>query len=335
MNVTMDDIAREVGVSKSTVSRVINNTGKVSEETRQLVLDAVKRLNYTPSSAARTLATNETGNLGFFIRTRYFSDSDPFYSKVFTGAESEAKKHGYHMIISTIGDDDNFMMNTDKVDGIMLVANMERSIIDKFDAMDIPMVLVDYMVEDSDIVSVMPDAFEGGYMAAKHLVDLGYKKIGFVGGQMDHPSVHARYSGFVVALVEAGIGVKEKWVINDEDFTDFDHGYSAGKRILMNSERPQAIVAVNDVMALGVIRVCDEMGLRVPGDVAVVGYDNVEYGLYSNPPLTTVNVDKEKLGKVAVQRLLQMIDNNEFTNTGERIKIGTSLVVRKSCGASG
>jgi LacI family transcriptional regulator len=334
MNVTMDDIAKEVGVSKSTISRVINNTGKVKEETRQLVLDAIKRLGYTPSSAARSLATNQTGNLGFFIKAKYFSDSDPFYSKVFTGAESEAKKHGYHMIISTIGENDNLMVNIDKVDGVILVAGMETSVINTFNAVSVPILLVDYVIEDRDIVSIMPDAFEGAYMVAKHLVELGYKAIGFVGGLPEHPSIRARYRGFVVALVEAGIGIRKEWVIRDEDFTDFDHGYSAGKKILMESERPQAIVAANDVMALGVIRACDEMSLRIPNDIAVVGYDNIEYGAYSNPPLTTVNVNKEKLGEVAVQRLLQMIDNKELVNTGERIKIGTNLVVRKSCGAS-
>jgi LacI family transcriptional regulator len=171
----------------------------------------------------------------------------------------------------------------------------------------------------------------GGRMVVDHLMKLGHSKIGFIGGDLKHPSIAERYGAYRDTLQARGIGINPKWVSVDETGTRFDNGYRAAKNIFADaSNRPTAVFAANDALALGCMRFCREIGLSVPGSVAIVGFDNVESGLLVEPRLTTVNVHREEMGGIAVRRLVEMI--REKSNIVDRSTTPVELVVRDSCG---
>lgn len=330
---TITDVATAAGVSISTVSLVMNGKGPVADATRRRVRAAADRLRYTPSRSARGLAGGRTGNLGFVLREDHFRRGEPFYTRIFLGAEFEARRRGVYVLLSTIPErydaaaDAPRFLQEHSVDGVLVAGRVDDAFLDALDARAIPFVLADYARGKTPAVAI--DNEGGASAAAQHLLARGHTRAAFLGADPEHPSLRARRDGFLQAMAEAGHPVSERFVVNGEGEPSRTTGAALAGAVLdlPASQRPPAVFCANDALALGLMDGARERGLRVPGDVAVVGFDDVEGATLAPTPLTTVRVFKEQLGEAALRLLA---DRAEGRPAPAETRIPTELVVRAS-----
>ncbi|MBC7187269.1 MAG: LacI family DNA-binding transcriptional regulator [Calditrichaeota bacterium] len=333
MNPTIKDVARRAGVAVSTVSLVINRKGKVSAETRERVLRAVAELNYHPQRSARGLVTRRSGNLGFILTDDHFSRAEPFYTKVFLGTEFEARSHDYYILLTTVDRRfrpekvPRFLLERD-VDGVIFAGKVPSRLVEYVKEKGLPIVLVDYYPPRGDYSCVLIDNVGGAQLAVSHLMHKGHRRIAFIGGDLEHPSIRDRFIGYREALTEAGIEVLDSLVVTDQPYTATSDGYEAAKHLLDRGQPFTALFAANDAMAVGALRLMQERGLKIPDDVAIVGFDDVEAAITTQPTLTTVRVPKEELGAIAVRRMVEQINHNDRAIS--RTIVPTTLVLRES-----
>ncbi|MGA7161853.1 MAG: LacI family DNA-binding transcriptional regulator [Bacteroidota bacterium] len=332
---TIRDVAKKAGLSLSTVSLVLNKKGYVSEPTKEKVLSIIKELDYHPQPSARGLASKLSGNIGFILTDEHFSQSEPFYTRIFLGSELEARKHNYYILLATVGKNikqtdglPRFLFDNN-VDGVIIAGKIGISWIDYIAKKNIPLVLIDFVAPR--ISSITIDNKTGAELVMQHFLEGGHKKIGFIGGDIKHPSVQERYLKYRSMLVNAGIPPNERWENVDQANTTMADGYEAAKKIFSHNEnKPTALFAANDAMGIGCMRYLTEKGLKVPNDVAIVGFDNIEAGLHVDPPLTTVNVHREEMGSLAVRRMVEIIKDKSAIVT--KTVTPVELVLRESCG---
>jgi LacI family transcriptional regulator len=330
---TIKDVARMAGVSVSTVSLVINKKGPVSEETRRKVLHAVHKLDYHPRRVAQGLASQKTGNIGFILTDDHFSLVEPFYTKIFLGTEVEARKYGYYIILTTVPNQfskehiPRFLLERN-VDGVIMAGRVPEKLIAYIRDMGLPVTLVDYYNRRQKTAAILIDNIEGAYQAVTHLIELGHKKIGFVGGDLSHPSISDRLTGFKKAMEEHGLPIVPEWVITTERNTSVPSGYQAMNTLLKSGELPTAIFACNDAMAIGCLRRLKESGIRVPDQIALIGFDDIDAALQMEPRLSTIHVYKERMGALAMQQMASMLENGEQST--EKVLVPVELVIRES-----
>lgn len=329
----ISDVARRAKVSRTTVSRVLNGKDDVNEETRRRVLEAIKELNYRPSALARSLVKQKTDTIGVIL-----SDiTDPFFSRIIQGAEDVAYKFGYGIVYASMRWDPEIKHNyvsflrNGRVDGLIMMGHtvgnedyVREMVEDKF-----PLVLVEYWIENLKANFISIDNKGGGYLATRHLLGLGHRRIAHVAGHKNAQVSQERLAGYRQALEEAGKLYDESMVVYS-DFTT-EGAIPVAKKLLSLPERPTAIFAANDLMAYGVIHAARELGLRVPQDLAVVGYDDIELASLVTPPLTTIHQPRYEIGSMAAWSLIQQIENKEMQPTVTEFK--TNMVIRESCGA--
>ena len=336
---TIRDIAKRAGLSLSTVSLVINNQKNVSEETRKKVNEIVSELGYHPQRSARGLATQSSGNIGFILTEDHFSLAEPFYTRIFLGSEVEARVHNYYILLTTVGSTlkktkeiPRFLLEHN-VDGIIIAGKISASWVEYIRKRNIPLILIDFELPRYNLSFVSIDNRAGASLVINHLNNLGHSKIGFVGGDIHHPSISHRYTAYRETLKTLGLEVSDRWIDIDEPNTRMIDGYEAGKKIFSgDGDSPTAIFAANDAMALGCMKYLKETGITIPGDVAIVGFDNIEAGLHVEPRLTTINVHREEIGAIAVRRMAEMIKDKSSMVTTTVTPV--ELVIRESCGAS-
>lgn len=334
---TIKDVAKKAGLSLSTVSLVINNKANVSQETRNKVKKIISELTYHPQRSGRSLASKLSGNIGFILTEDHFSRSEPFYTRIFLGTEIEARRSNYYVLLTTVGmtvkethDIPRFLLESN-VDGVIIAGKIGASWIDYIRERNLPLILVDYEKKEKGVSTVLIDNFAGAREAVEHFVKGGHTRIGFIGGDLDHPSIGERYAGFRHTVNVHNLPLSEQWISISEPDTQLSNGYRAAMRMFQNNnDLPTALFVANDAMAVGCIRCLKEIGKRVPDDVAIIGFDNVEVGLLSEPRLTTINVHREEIGSIAVKRIVGMIaeKNGLVTKTVTPVE----LVVRESCG---
>ena len=337
--VTISDVAAQAGVSISTVSLVMNGKGAVADATRSRVQSAATRLGYTPSRTARGLAAGRTGNLGFVLREDHFRQSEPFYTRVFLGAEFEARRRGLYVLLSTVPERYDAahaprFLQEHSVDGVVVAGRVDDAFLDALGRSGIPFVLADYA--RAGVASVQLDNEGGAALVAAHLLERGYTEAGFLSADRGHPSIAARCDGFTSAMAAAGRAVSPGRVVTASGAADRPAGARLGAALLDGADRPQAVFCGNDALALGLLDAARERGLQVPADLAVVGFDDVEGAALATPPLTTVRVYKEQLGEVALGLLAEHAVPNtaaetaRFDRAPSVTRIATDLVVRGS-----
>jgi LacI family transcriptional regulator len=331
---TIKDVARKAGLALSTVSLVINNSGYVSEETRQKVLRAIEELGYHPSRTARGLASKTSGNIGFILSEDHFSLAEPFYTKIFLGTEFEARNHNYYILLTTVGakfreptDVPRFLLEHN-VDGVIIAGRVTEKLIGYVDRMGLPIVLVDFAVPRKHYSSIQIDNHKGACLAVQHLLSLGHRDIGFIGGDLAHPSIAERYASFRDCLSDHGITPKPELIVTDMPGTAVDDGAQALKVILERGAHPSALFAANDAMAIGCMQRARQHGIRIPDDLSLVGFDDIETSTHVEPPLTTIRVFKEELGAAAVRTLVQAVKSE--AQSVMTVHIPVELVVRSS-----
>ncbi|EGR0591473.1 substrate-binding domain-containing protein [Vibrio cholerae] len=327
---TMKDIARLAGVSTSTVSHVINKSRFVSDEIAERVNNAAQQLNYAPSALARSLKMNRTKTIGMLVTT----STNPFFGEVVKGVERSCYHQGYNLILcNTEGDNQRMKASINtllqkRVDGLLLMCStLEGERLDVFDRYpDIPIVVMDWgpILFASD--KIQDNSLQGGYMAAKHLIECGHKEIGCITGPLIRHQAQMRYEGYKRALAEAGIAINPDWIV-ESDF-ECEGGYQAFEKLYQRGKLPSALFVSNDMMAMGVIQAANQRGLRVPDDLSLIGYDDVHIAKFMTPALTTIHQPKYRLGKAAVDTLLYRLENPD--TTAQVVQLEPTLVVRNS-----
>jgi len=340
MGVTIEDVARRAGVSVSTVSRVLNRKGRISQQTRQRVFDIARELEY-PVGPAQTASRRRTNTIGIMFNRRLRSLlSDPFYGLVMVGVEESLRQDGYQVFFSTLGEHDDDIAAIQgfasgrRADGLILAGcDVEREYIDRIMSLGIPLVLVDNNIVSPKVPCVMTDNTAGAREAVEHLIDLGHNDIAFVSGPLTHSSLFERYQGYRQAMEAHGLPVRQELSVIYEDVSSFsvDGGFEAATRLMNRSRRPTAIFAANDPLALGAMKAALSLGLTIPRDLSIVGFDDVEAAAHTSPPLTTVRVDKTDLGRHAARLLSELIDGGS-DYAPYKIVVCTELIVRGSTG---
>lgn len=333
---TIEDVAERTALSISTVSLVLNNKPNVSVETREKVRQAILDLGYHPHRSARGLASKSSGNIGFIISEDHFSQAEPFYTKIFLGTEFEARNTSYYILLTSVSDRFNangsiprFLLERN-VDGVIIAGRINEKLIEYIDQLGIPVILIDYAFKRKSISAILIDNNKGAQIAVGHLIRGGHKSIGFIGGDIKHPSIAARFEGYKQSLTDHGLQFNTAHVIIDEKDTGTRNGYNAMERMYRNGGAAPAIFAANDAMAIGCIRYLKSINKKVPGDIAIMGFDDIEVSSLVEPRLTTIHVFKEDMGKLAVQRLVEMIRSK--TKNITTVHVPVELVVRESCG---
>ena len=332
MAVTIRDVARVSGFSVATVSRVLNGSGPVKDETRRRVREAATSLRFSPNVAARSLSTSRTHTLGVLLPDLH----GEFFSEVIRGVDQAAQAQGYHILVSSSHNapaEISAALATmrGRVDG---VAIMSPVIDARTLAAELPpslrLVLLNCAGGQEDVDALDIDNHGGAYAMTRHLLALGRRRIAFVRGPRGNADADTRLQGYRDALREGGVAPRSEWVF-DGDFQK-GAGIAAVERLLALTPRPDALFASNDAMAIAAMSVLRESGLRVPEDVAVTGFDDIPVARYVHPSLTTVRVDIAGLGALAVRTLIHAVAHrNEHVRVRETL--ATELVVRASCGA--
>ncbi len=329
------DVARAAGCSLSTVSLVVNNRGYVSEEMRQHVLKVVEDLGYHPTRSARGLASKTSGNIGFILREDHFSKAEPFYTRVFLGAEFAARDLKYYLLLTTVAsrfteDDLPRFLHERNVDGVIIAGKVDLQLLERIDHFGLPVLLVDFEVKRKRYPAVLIDNRGGARLAVTHLLSLGHRGIAFVCGDVDHPSLTERLLGYRETLAEFGITPPDSFIETSEPNSNSSCGARAMARLLERRPLPTAVFAANDAMAVGCMQETRKAGLRVPDDIAIVGFDDVETSILVQPRLTTVRVRKEELGRHAVEQLAGIILKG--TTHVITTHVPVELIVRESSG---
>ncbi len=325
----MKDVAETVGVSKQTVSAVINNKPGITQETRDRVLAAIEELGYRPDSIARSLATGRTHTVAFIA-----SDvSAPFIGTLVVAAEDYAYSCGYSLVLYNTHDDVEreaayFTAAVQRgVDGVLFISATDQNTgLDVLGATSTPAVAIDRVPVPYCGPSVTLDNVETGCLAAKHLWDLGHTRVAHIGGPQTVQMSRDRLQGFQQVLEAQG--VMSKLYVETAENWDYKAGYDGMQRILASDQNPTAIFAAGDALAIGAMRAIRETGLRVPEDISLVGVDDLDIAAFQNPPLTTIRQSITELAVLGLQLLFDLLDGKEPERT--HIVMEPVLVVRQS-----
>ncbi len=337
MAVTIRDVAKLAGTSVSAVSAVLNNTAgrhiRVSEATRQRILQAAQQLGYAPNPLARSLVTGRTGVLGLvFPYSRAFIDRNPFSDQIMSGVFEEVVNEGYNLMLHTaVGNDwnaaDEKMLIDPRVDGLILVLpNPNSSVIARCEQVRFPAVAVVYATENRQVCTINADDLHGGYLATRHLIELGHTRIAHLAGDPKVSTAEPRLQGYLKALREANLPVQAEWII--QAGFDWKDGYAATRKLLQLPERPTAIFAANDLCAEGAIRALREEDMPVPEEMSVVGYDDTWFATMTNPPLTSVHMPIYEMGKLAAEVLIALVEGRDVQQ--RQFTLPVHLTIRQS-----
>ena len=323
------DVARMAGVSKSTVSRVLNGQPHVKPATQEKIRAAIRELDFEPNPSARSIVLGSTRTVGLLVPNL----SSPFYVEIMEGIVSEISGHEYGLLLYKSEDKDEAFLKKvflrGRTDGIIAITPRfrEQSFVEAFQG-EQPFVLINHRNTQIDAPYACFDNFGGGQEAARYLLELGHTQVACFAGRLASQSTRDRFEGFRKAFEEAGRPLAGEWVcVKGEHFEDsvapILQSWAARGRL------PTAVFAYNDLTALEVIAVLRELGAPVPERVSVLGFDNIRMARYSRPPLTTVSQAPELLGRSGARMLLKLVQGRPLEQT--RVTIAPQLIVRESC----
>ncbi|MFC6440322.1 LacI family DNA-binding transcriptional regulator [Bowmanella sp. JS7-9] len=335
---TSFDIAYEAGVSQSTVSRALRDSPLVNPETRKKIKDIAKKLNYKVDKNASNLRSQTSGTLALLLFEDPTNDDsmiNPFFLSMLGSITRAAAKHGYDLLVSfqQLSDDWHAEYeDSHKADGLILLGygdylEYEGKLLKLIDQ-DTHFVRFGAVLEQQPGVSIGCDNYRGGFDMTRHLIGLGRRHFAFLGGaSAASPEFQERFQGMTSALAQAGLDASN--IPQIDAISTEEAGYEAANQLLDRQMKLDAINCASDLIAIGAIRALNERGLRVPEDVAVVGFDDIPMASFVNPPLTTVKQNTRLAGEVLVETLLNLIRGE----VPETTRLPANLVIRKSCGA--
>jgi DNA-binding LacI/PurR family transcriptional regulator len=327
----MRDVARKAGVSIKTVSRVVNDLGEISDGTRQRVLAIIEELGYRPNVLARGLVSGRTLSVGLIIP----QIADPFFPEVVQGVESVAHEHGYSVFLCNTNEDPQEELNYidilagKQVDGFILCGSrLDEEQLSQVASQHCVSVLTSRKPRGTAVVSIAGE--EGQFQLTSHLIKLGHRAIGHIGWRTKNEDPMARVNGYYHALRENGIDIEERRMVAiSREITEA--GRQAAKQLLEQAPEITAVTCYSDLLAVGALQACADVGRRVPQDLAVVGFDDIPLASLVTPRLTTMRVPRYELGKMVMELLLRGMDADGCSE--ELFHVQPQLVIRESCGA--
>ena len=331
---TIKDVAEKVGVSIATVSRVVNQIpGHYNSETKKEIVQAIESLNYQPNFIARSLRSSKTQTIGFVV-----PELQPFFAEIFKGVQFVAKKKGYSIVLCNTDYDprqeaayvDNLLRR--RVDGGIFTSGMiQNQHILRLKKEGIPIVLIEKFITDPDIPGVLIDNISAAKKAVEYLIELGYRDIGFISAPVEMVPFKDRFEGYKRALHEnmipynsSNVHIKDN--IGRESVRD---GYQLMERIIQQGNYPRAFFIVSDTLAIGAMKAIRDFGMKVPDDIAIVGFDDIEMASFCEPPLTTMAQPKYEMGVRGMELLVKAMSGVRLRN--KEIELEVELVVRESC----
>ncbi|MFW6308812.1 MAG: LacI family DNA-binding transcriptional regulator [bacterium] len=330
MVVTINDIAQKANVSKATVSYVINDKDGVGKDTREKVLKIMEDMDYQPNSNARNLAGKQTNMLGLIIP----DVTDMFFAEVIEGVENTANKLDYTLNLGTTHGEkerEELLVNdfsSGRVDGLILMTyHLEIDFIKQLKKRKIPFVFIGNPINEESIYTIVVDNKEAGYKGTEYLIELGHRKIAFIKGSHESWDAKERFKGFCQACKDYGININEEYIKEGEFIKE--QGYEVTGELLTLDDPPSAIFAANDRRAIGVLNRAQEMGVKIPGDLSLLGVDDIEAAGHIVPPLTTIRQPTHEMGKKAVDILFDLVYDR--TSRKRKIMLSTELIKRQTC----
>ena len=342
MQVTIYDVAKKANVGIGTVSRVINKSPQISPKTREKVLKVIKELKYQPSAMAQRLARKCTNTIACIVP--FFTGY--FYFELLRGVQQQVSKLGYDLILYSV---DVFEKKEEifkktirerRADGVLIISmTISDKFANRFLQAKLPVALVDSCHQDLDSITI--ENREGAYNATQHLINMGHVNLGMINGSLESVPARIRLNGFKEALADNHIIPDERFILNVSESANADEkqndgfnkaaGYNAMKRVLESAEpRPTAFFIASDIQAAGAMKAVQEKNLKIPEDIAIVGFDDIELSEYLG--LSTMKQPMFEMGKIAIEQLIHKIENGS-TNGAFKKVLHPELIIRDTCGA--
>lgn len=327
--VTIEDVAQAAGVSRQTVSRAMNDKGEISPETKERVMRAIDELGYRPNRLAQGMVTNRTRTIGLVMP----DITNLFFPEVARGLQDSARDYGYNVILCNTDDDGREEINALRslaaqgVDGIALISSSaDAEELRHFAEAYSPIVILNRFFEHPHVSLIIVDNERGGYLATEHLILKGHEAVGMLAADAYRHSRIRRVQGYERALKAYGRAFDDRLIVGASP--TLVGGYAGLQELVKQSNDVTAVFAYNDLMAIGAIRACRDLGLLVPQDMAIIGFDDIALAAMYSPSLSSIRVDKYDIGLRATERLLAMLDEPAARN--DPIYVGVDLVVRES-----
>lgn len=327
---TIKEIAKIAGVSPAAVSIVLNDRKGVSDETRKKVRDIVEKLQYAPNPNSRRLLFNKTNNIAVLFKKNLSPMEHLFHSELNRVILHECESLGYNLMFTSVTvDNDNVVLPTViksyDVDGIIFYGDIDPLILNSIKKFDIPYIIADSHSPASDIPGVRADYMQAAYTATGYLIGIGHRNIAYIGTNSMPQYGTQTFSGFKKAIEENKIALPINWI--QMDANDEESAFKCMENILSYDQLPTAVFCAADIYAIGVMRCIKQHSLQIPEDISVIGIDDIILSNYVEPPLTTVKIDKEEMGKIAMDMLIKKIEKKEVKN---QIVNSDNLVIRTS-----
>lgn len=348
---TSEELAKIIGVSRSTVSRVINNYPDIPLETRKKVLDAIKKYNYYPNASARKLAGVKDTTLGLFVldikdmeqphhvilNGENLLYDNNFFAPFISAFIDHANKKLFYVLVSTIYKTSELWkiasaFNEKRIDGSVIIGSNHMDYLKVLKTINIDnfTAFVDVEEDNSNMakaIYVNINNYKGAFDVVKYLAELGHKDIGIITGSLDKLSGKKRFDGFKDAILSLNLPLREEWIFYG-DFMEMS-GYEGMKKLLSANNTPTAVFVCNDTMVIGAYRAAAELGLKVPHDISIIGFDDAQFSPHMAPPLTTVNVSLPQVAKIAVDLLIESIGKNQMEPVHKLVD--AAIIKRGSC----
>ena len=326
---TIADVARAAGVSKQTVSRVLNNKGELSAATRERILAVIKELGFQPNAAARSLLTGRTSTVGLVVP----DVNNPFFVDIAKGVHDAAREKGYHVLLYDTCDSPDLeaqsirLLSERRADGLIICSSRlsDGRLASLLKGVG-PVVLVNRWVKGLDVTQIGADYVKGAALATNHLIESGHRKIAAVTLTVETPNSRAKLEGYSKAMDEAGLGVHADLIAYAQ--SSLQGGVNAGNDLLGRAQRPTAIVAYSDPVGIGAMHACRHWGVSVPENMAVIGFGGNEIAGVVNPPLSTVFIPNFEMGHRAVELLLERVADRSIPAVVEETE--AHLIIRAS-----
>ena len=333
--VSIKDVAREAGVSASTVSYVLNSTPTetISPGTQRRVMEAVSKLGYVPNLNARSLSSHHSNLIGVLIPQtepgKELMFSNPFYGELLSSIEYTARQHGYHLLLSGTKEDQDYLSIAQNrgVDGVIIVGTYPGENLNALKTLGVPIVLVDSYVKDDAFHTIGIEDKDGARMATRYLIEKGHRDIAFISGSIRENGVNIkRYQGYCDAMRESGLAVNEQAVYSGT--VDYEYGMIAAREFLARGRKQTAAFVTADVVTMGLIKELRRNHIRIPEDLSIVSFDDVYLSQMAHPALTAIHQDIGEKGRQAVQLVLEAASSKEHHHT--ECILPLSLVERES-----
>lgn len=332
---SIKDVALRAQVSTTTVSHVVNHTRFVSDKVRAEVEAAIRELGYVPSAVARSLKSNTTKTIGMLIP----NCSNPYFAEIVRSVEDHCFGAGYTLILCNTDDDPHRqgaylqVLSEKRIDGMIIISTGEdKDLLRLLQGLPIPTVLLDREIEEVNCDLVETAHMQGGVMATEHLLGLGHRRIACLAGPADLNSSAQRIEGWRRALTDAGLGAELGDLLWHSDFSS-QGGFTTMQSILASRPAPSAVFVCNDLMCIGALSAAHQAGVRVPQDLSLIGFDDIELAKFTSPTLTTIAQPKHRIGVAAVDMVLERIQDGRVQ--ARQVILQPELIVRNSTAGPG